>query len=174
MPRGIYQRHLERIEERFWWKVQKTSDCWNWIGCKTSSGYGRIGLGSRSAGVTNAHCVSWELANGPIPKGMEVCHRCDNPACVNPEHLFLGTHSDNMRDSSRKGRLHFGERNGMNLHPEKRTRGERNGMAKLSQEEVNQIRKRYIEGDITQCDLATEYKIHQSTVSSIVNRRHWS
>ena len=77
--------------------------CWGWIGA-TSSGYGRLGRGGRGEGLVYAHRLSWELRNGPIPEGMCVLHRCDNPPCSNPDHLFLGTKADNNRDMSVKGR----------------------------------------------------------------------
>ncbi len=86
---------------RFWSKVNKTDNCWNWLACKTKDGYGRIFIKDK---VLLAHRVSWAIHDGQIPKGLQVLHRCDNPSCVNPAHLFLGTVSDNMRDSVAKGR----------------------------------------------------------------------
>ena len=88
------------MEQRFWEKVLKTESCWIWVGCK-QSGYGFI------FGVGGAHRAAWKLLRGEIPDGMEVLHNCpggDNPACVNPAHLWLGTHADNMRDMKEKGR----------------------------------------------------------------------
>jgi len=90
------------MEERFWAKVDRTDDCWLWTACRTTHGYGQF-RPERSRGA-QAHRVAWELTNGPIPAGMLVLHRCDNPPCVNPAHLFLGTQSDNMRDMYAKGR----------------------------------------------------------------------
>ena len=86
---------------RFWSKVKKTKDCWNWNGAKFSSGYGAFWLNGKNK---SAHRVSWELTNGQIPDGKLVCHTCDISACVNPNHLFLGTWKGNMEDRDKKGR----------------------------------------------------------------------
>lgn len=91
------------LAERFWLKVTKTDKCWTWIGNHDSKGYGRI-YDLRTRTKRLAHRVSWELANGLIPEGMAVCHHCDNPPCVRPEHLFLGTLDDNNKDRAAKGR----------------------------------------------------------------------
>lgn len=95
-------------EERFWVRVNKTADsCWEWTGARHPLGYGNFNAGMRSDGTVRyiaAHRFSWELTHGPIPEGHEVCHACDNPPCVRPDHLWLGTHLDNMRDMDTKGR----------------------------------------------------------------------
>ena len=93
---------------RFWSKVRKGDGCWEWAGCR-SKGYGKIALGLESGlpkgkRVVKAHRVSWLIHFGPIPDGLFVCHRCDNPPCVRPDHLYLGTCADNSRDMIRKGR----------------------------------------------------------------------
>jgi len=84
--------------------VRMPNGCLEWTGC-TSHGYGLIGVNGNQV---QAHRVAWELANGPIPAGMEVCHKCDRPPCCDPEHLFIGTHTDNMADMAAKGRAHNG------------------------------------------------------------------
>lgn len=88
---------------RFWSKVHKTRDCWLWLASTSSDGYGKIGRPGGKALVA-AHRASWELAYGPIPEGLCVLHHCDNPVCVRPGHLFLGSRADNNRDMKRKGR----------------------------------------------------------------------
>lgn len=94
-------------EQLFWMKVDKVGDggCWLWTGAKRWDGYGRLQIPGRQL---TAHRYSWELAEGPIPDGMHVLHYCDTPGCVNPGHLWLGSHDDNMRDRSRKNRVYRG------------------------------------------------------------------
>lgn len=90
-------------EERFWRYVNKTGECWAWTGGTANDGYGRLYISERDGSVA-AHRFSYQLHNGEIPAGLIVCHRCDNPPCVRPDHLFLGTHLDNVRDMFSKGR----------------------------------------------------------------------
>lgn len=103
------EARTKTIEERFWAKVQKTDDCWMWTGA-TRHGYGEISKGGKSTEIFVASRFSYELHFGPIPDGFLVCHRCDNPPCVRPDHLFLGTHVENTSDMLSKGRGKYGPR----------------------------------------------------------------
>lgn len=127
----VFIETKERAVKNFWKKVLKTESCWVWTASKDGSGYGIFGTGR--FGSKRAHRFSWELIKEKIPTGFELCHKCDNPACVNPDHLFIGTHTDNMRDASNKNK--FPLRYGLD-HP----RG------KLSDEQVVEIVKKYNEG----------------------------
>lgn len=150
------------IEERFWERVERTNTCWLWTGkAKHQHGYGVLGRGGHQAGMVGAHRVSWEIHYGAIPKGMVVCHRCDVPACVRPDHLFLGTQADNMADAWEKGRRGTPS-----------TKGERNGRAKLTWNEVRQIRTRWNAGN-TQTELARIYGVPQTQISRIVRNLSW-
>lgn len=149
------------IEERFLKYVKKTKDCWVWTGAKAGTGKNAYGhLSVRKGRARRAHMISWELYRGPISEGLCVCHKCDNPACVNPNHLFLGTRSDNAVDMYQKGR---GPNN----------RGENNGRAKLSPKQVIEIRERYATGEIYQAELAKEYGVTQAVVQKLIRRKIW-
>lgn len=158
-------RKTKSLQERFWVKVdvKESDECWEWTGgYSNSNGYGTIALGVRSKGNGRAHRVAWELTRGPIPAGMCVCHHCDNPGCVNPKHLFLGTQQDNLQDCRQKDRAASGS-----------SAGEKNPKAKLSAAQVHAIRRRYAAGAVYQRVLASEYGITQAQVSAIVTRKNW-
>jgi len=146
-------------EVRFWSKVVVSSGCWCWVGGKTDRGYGSFKF---EGGIKRAHRVAWLFTNGPIPKGLCVLHRCDNPLCTNPAHLFLGTQADNMRDASKKRRM-----SGPG------TRGEDHSRAKITEQDVRDIRSRYAAGGVLQRELAAEYGLGRSGVSAIVTYRNW-
>lgn len=150
------------IADRFWKKVAKSEWCWNWTGCRDGNGYGEIGTGGKR-GVAFAHRVSYELHNGPIPEGMHVLHKCDNPSCVRPDHLFIGTHTDNMRDMWAKGR---GRCDGAGR------KGSANGNHKLTEEQVGAIRQRLSAGQ-SQRSLGQEYGVSKTLIGLISKGRAW-
>jgi hypothetical protein len=167
MPR-IYTR--TPAAERFWPKVAvgADNDCWEWA-ASFLRGYGSFT--DEDGRTVPAHRYSWRLHCGEIPPGMFVCHRCDNRACVNPSHLFLGTPADNSADMTRKGRSARGERNS-NFGTD-RFIGERNPSAKLTVQEVIDIRRRLDDRE-RQVDLAREFGVTRTTVCDIANRRIWT
>jgi hypothetical protein len=135
-------------EARFWQKVDKSAGCWLWTGNKLPSGYGTFRM--RPGSMYYAHRLSWAIHYGPIPIGVYVCHKCDNPSCVRPEHLFLGSNSDNIRDSIRKGRFPVGERC---------------ARSKLSLDDVAAIRASGEPG----AALASRYRVTTATISRVRN-----
>lgn len=157
------------LEQRFWDKVipEPNSGCFLWIGGLSKVGYGVIGRGGgRSAGVVYAHRLSFELTYGPIPEGKEICHRCDNRACVNPAHLFLGSRADNMRDAASKGRL------SPQAHPERQRRGENHPNALLNDAVVRSIRRLRSKGQ-SYSEIANRHSIPKSLVAQVAARKTW-
>jgi hypothetical protein len=144
LPCAQVGRHPS-AEDRFWAKVQKTDSCWVWTAATDSDGYGVF----NAPGHRAAHPFSYELHNGPIPEGLCVLHKCDNPPCVRPDHLFLGTKKDNAVDMAIKGRC--------------RT-------TRLTPEQVIAIRSRYREGGVTMLALGQEYGVNKTTVRRIIKR----
>lgn len=145
---------------RFWRKVDKRGGswgcwgCWGWLGCK-SDGYGQFSVTSRI--LIPAHRIAFMLKCGAIPQGLYVCHRCDNRACVNPQHLFLGTHQENLIDRDEKGR---------------QAKGESHGCSKLKTEDIIKIRALYANG-MPSRNLAKLFKVSQMQVQRIVARKSW-
>lgn len=152
---------------RFWLKVDLLGDCWEWLGTRTPAGYGSFFL----AGKTRmAHRISYQWANGPIPPHTDICHRCDNPPCVRPEHLFAGSRRDNMQDAKAKGRIASGDGHWSRLRPERVPRGERRGSAKLSNMQVEEIRRLYQPGVRgSQIALARQFSVSPAQVCRILN-----
>jgi hypothetical protein len=148
-PRGVYERKLRASEERFWSKVdvRGLGECWPWTGARNTKGYGTFWVGEHK--WSTASRFAWERTNGLIPAGMQVCHRCDNPPCVNEAHLFLGSAADNTADMVAKGR----------------------GTARLSMGDVREIRRMY--PHVRQVALAELYGVAQATISNIVREKTW-
>ena len=158
-----YHQRFLTLEERFWEKVNKRGpdECWNWTAYKNKKGYGQFSL---HGAPRNAARVSWILSRRPQPKGMYVLHHCDNPSCVNPKHLFLGTNADNVADRHAKGRS-------------ARTMGRfgwSNSMAKLTQEKVDRIRLLYTLPKVTQAKLADVFNVSFQQISRIVRNERWT
>ncbi len=138
--------------------ISKEHDiCWEWAGFKMPSGYGRFRVGGN---IEYAHRYSYKLYIGEIPKGLCVCHHCDNPSCVNPRHLFIGTHKDNMQDCISKGRGG-------------RLSGEKHPRSILTWDEVDEIRRLYLSGECTQTEISKLFATDKQNIWHIVHYRSW-
>jgi hypothetical protein len=173
---------------RFWSKVSRASDneCWEWTGYCLNNGYGQSRINRIPMG---AHRASWIIHFGwEADDGFCVCHSCDNRKCVNPNHLWIGTHCENNKDKTRKGRqakglgcgVHThpetrprGLRNGRYTKPEKTARGEGHGNSKLNTESVLEIRRRYANGEFQE-QLAQQFRTCQTNISRIILRKAWT
>jgi hypothetical protein len=146
-------------------RLDKTDTCWIWKGYRHPFGYGNIRVG----GVTKlTHRVSYELHTGPIPDGLHVLHRCDNPPCCNPDHLYVGTNDDNTRDRITRGRGATGSR----CHPYKPVFGEMRANSRLKESDVVYIREQAALG-VSSGELAEMFKIHAATISCIIRGKKW-
>ena len=155
---------------RFWSKVDKSGDCWLWIDkYRFRNGYGYFGVNHKGF---RSHRVAYMLTYGPIPEGLCVCHHCDCPDCVRPEHLFIATDEQNKADMFAKGRHARGDRHGTHTQPHKVTRGEDCHAAKLTAQDVLDIRQRYINGDGPRM-LARQYGVARTNIQRIVRGKCW-
>lgn len=143
----------QKVESRFWSKVNIGDGCWEWNAATTWDGYGRFRLNGTQC---LAHRISYTMHNKIDPGELLVCHKCDNPKCVNPDHLFLGTNSDNQNDCLKKGRR-------------KAKNGERGVNSSLSDKAACSIREEYADSSITANDLAKKYNVPRLTIQKIIN-----
>lgn len=176
--RGLCRKHYQRfrrygtpddvgpthapVEVRFWRYVEKTESCWNWVGkSKNRQGYGQIQSGGKGTPHKLAHRLSYEIHKGAIPDGLVVMHSCDNPSCVNPDHLSVGTHSQNTKDAFARGLA-------TSVPPHKF--GESHGAAKLKESDVYEIRASKESSTI----LVARYGVSKSAINRIRQRVTWS
>lgn len=160
----------EKTLERFWSKIDQSEPdkCWEWTGTRNEKGYGtftyltdsgRFTNGKKIRNTLRAHRLVWLFKKGAIPDRMFICHRCDNPSCCNPDHLFLGTAAENSADMMGKGR---------------QSRGSRRPKAKLSEADVAAIKRRLADGERgTASEVAREYGVSYSAIMEIKHGRNW-
>lgn len=167
---GVDTKNLREEDiMRLWSRVaeEKESECWLWQGTKNSYGYGVISINNRSY---TAHRLIYLFHFGVSLRGLCVLHKCDTPLCCNPNHLFLGTHTDNAFDRDQKGRQAKGDRSGSRRHLGSRPRGHMHYAAKLTEKEVFEIRKKEESTTL----LARRFGVHTSTIKHILQRRKWA
>lgn len=157
-------RKVAPIEDRFWRHVQKTDTCWLWTGAKTHGGYGVISRG-RGKPLVRAHRLSYEMHYGPIPEGLDCCHTCDTPSCVNPHHLYPGTAQINTLEMVEKGR------NAKTI--ENHVRGTSHPKAKLTESTAAAIRIEYKSGSTSLNRLAVKYGVSKRTILNVIQRKIW-
>lgn len=200
--REFFQSRQRPVEERFWEKVDKSSECWLWLGAKSKEGYGYFAFEGKQTG---AHRASYILAHGPIPDDLWVLHNCpggDNPSCVRPAHLWLGTVTDNNRDMFAKGRGAVGDRHPARTHgdylkwgddhwfrkhpecirrgdestwrkhPELTRRGEAHGQSKLTEDQVREARRRVASGE-SKRSVAIRFGVSPHIIARIIAGTAW-
>lgn len=152
------------LADRFWSKVAKGGGCWLWAGGLSTTGYGRLKIEGK---WQRAHRVSYRLAYGAIPEGLVICHRCDTPACVNPAHLFAGTHAENMADMVRKGRGNWAS--GCSGFPA----GSAHPNARLTEAAIAAIRSRLSLGE-KPASVAASFGVQSRAIRDVARGRTWS
>ena len=154
----------EREIERFWDKVSKSEGCWNWIASKYPCGYGAINIRRKCFG---AHRMSWLIHHGDIPDDCEVCHYCDDPSCVRPDHLYVATHAQNIKDMHSKGRGVYSP----NFPPP--PKGELNWKSRFKTEDILEMRS-LSERGVSQRNIAILFKTSHPVIGRIIRRESWS
>jgi len=186
----MHPQYTPTFTARFWAKVNQNGPvpshrselgpCWIWTAGTKAGGYG---IENPDSGTRLAHRISYILTYGTVPDGICVLHACDNPPCVRPSHLFVGTHKDNAQDCRSKGRAVWQKHPGIlpagDLHwarrmPERISRGESRPAAKLTDADVVAIRMAYATGGISTVKLAAQYEVKQPTIWKIVKRLAWT
>mgnify|MGYP002397563630 CR=1 FL=1 len=145
--------HPEFFRERC---LVTDAGCFVWLRAKNNMGYGVFRRGGKNF---YAHRYAWELQNGPIQPGLVICHRCDNPSCCNPNHMFVGSQAENLADMVRKGRS---------------AKGAQHSQAKIAAHQVIAIRGLYAAGGATHADIAKQFGISREAVGLIVRRQRWA
>lgn len=151
---------MKAMSERLADKYVESGDCWIWTGAKNKNGYGCVSTGKGTS--TTAHKASYQVHVGPVAEGLDVCHKCDNPSCINPKHLFLGTRKENMQDSKRKGRQNPA-----------RAKGEETGSSKLTNDQVISVFKSAKAG-VSLSQIAKTYNVRKQTIWSIAHGKSWT
>lgn len=149
---------IQKLKEKYDKLVIKKDGCWGWNGHTVNGGYSRFRFGKS---MMYAHRASFILHHGDIPKGMQVCHRCDNPTCTNPKHLFLGTKADNIIDCMNKGR-----------HPTLGKKGEENHRSILKVAQVKEIKDLLAKG-LSSIDIGKMFGVHKNTINNIKYKLQW-
>lgn len=171
-------RFDQAFRKKFWSRIEKGDRCWEWTAGCTAAGYGQLQARKINKAPMLAHRVSWELRHGPIPHRLHVLHKCDNPACVRPAHLFLGTQRDNNLDRDRKGRVASGDRNGARTHPDRNPfirnrgsgiKGDNHPNSKITDLQVKRLREEFDTG-VPRAKIAAKYGLSITHVYRIGSR----
>lgn len=165
-------KNLEDVKNRFWTKVDigSKNECWNWKSSAIRAGYGVLKINDKSE---SSHRISYILNYGEIPINLLVLHKCDNKICVNPNHLFLGNHQENMKDMRVKGRSAKGDKSGARLHPETVKRGEKVALSKVNEFQIIDMLKLYFDDKIHPLIIIAKYNFDRSSFYKLLSGQLW-
>lgn len=166
----VLVKHRGRFEDRFWACASVEGECLVWKRARLPQGYGIFQVGRKQF---QAHRVAYFIAHGFVPLGKIVCHHCDNPSCIKPEHLFAGTYKANTQDAVSKNRMASGRRNGAYTKPEMVRAGESNGRSVLTNQQVRDIRLRFATTDVSKRDLGREFLVSEVTIHGVITKSLW-